>query len=144
MKLTIAFTAVLAAFLPSAFATTLGYDLFYSDGDNSLTGVACSDGKNGLMTRGFTTIGSLPSFPYVASTDSIAGWNSTQCGKCWKITYIDGQNKPHFITVTAIDHADSGFYTTQKAMDELTGGHAVEFGVVDVTVQPVNPANCGL
>jgi hypothetical protein len=46
------------------------------------------------------------------------------------------------INVTAIDYTASGFNVVLTAMNDLTGGHAVEY-VVQVYSTNVNPAGCG-
>lgn len=48
------------------------------------------------------------------------------------------------LIVLAIDVALNGFNIAQKAMDNLTNGHAVEFGRVDVTAAQVAASQCGL
>jgi hypothetical protein len=72
----------------------------------------------------FTTFGSLPTFPNISAADAIAGWNSPQCGTCWKITY-----KGKSVTVIAIDHAD-GFNLSLEALNKLTNGQAEQLGVI--------------
>ncbi|KAK0454842.1 immunomodulatory protein [Armillaria borealis] len=134
------FSALALALIPSyALAVTVGYDNGYGTGSNSLANVACSDGSNGLLTKGYTTYDSLPDFPYIASSDSIAGWNSASCGTCWQLTY-NGRT----INVLAIDHAVSGFYTSEAALNDLTNGHAVEYGSVQATAAQVDASVCGL
>ena len=39
-------------------------------------------------------------YPYAAGFKGIAGWNSENCGKCYKLTYADTGNT---IYVTAVD-----------------------------------------
>ena len=131
--------ASLALFAAASSATQISYDDTYDSKTTSLDVVACSDGANGLETKGFTTFGSLPSFPFIGGASAVGGWNSAQCGSCWSITY-NGTT----IHVLAIDHADTGFNIAQEAMDKLTNGHAVEFGVVDATTAPASPSDCGL
>ncbi|KAF9032863.1 Cerato-platanin [Hymenopellis radicata] len=142
------FTSVIAltfTLIPAfTLADTLGYDNNYGVGSNSLATVACSDGANGLLTKGFTTFDSLPTFPFIASASAVGGWNSTNCGTCWELTYTNAAGAQSSITVTAVDHADAGFYTSQAALDNLTDGHAVEFGIVTVTASQVDASNCGL
>ena len=70
--------------LVNGFASST-YDNTYDNGTNSLEIITCSNGKNGLLMKGFTTIDSLPDFPYVGS--SPAGWNSPNCGICWTLTH---------------------------------------------------------
>jgi hypothetical protein len=67
--------------------TSATYDNTYDNPYGSLNGVACSNGENGLLTKGFTTFGSLPSFPYIGGAQAVTGWNSPQCGSCWALTY---------------------------------------------------------
>ncbi len=132
-------TAALLSILSVASAITVSYDNGYDDGSRSLSVVSCSDGQNGLLTKGFTTQGSLPSFPRVGGASVIAGWNSASCGTCWTLTY-NGKS----INVLAIDHAGEGFNIAQAALDELTGGHAVEYGHVDASYVQVDASACGL
>jgi hypothetical protein len=138
------YSLVLAAisFAIPAFAVTVSYDNTYDNPNGSLTTIACSDGANGLITRyGFNTFRDIPNFPHIGGAAAIAGWNSTQCGTCWKLTY-SGTGKS--INVLAIDHTDSGFNIAQEALDELTNGQAVQFGRIDATVTQVPATQCGL
>lgn len=154
----------------STLAVLLGYNDVYDDPNGSLTTVACSDGTNGLITRGYTTFSSLPSFPYIASVFAVAGWNSTNCGTCWQLWYTDADKETTSINVLAIDYmgtvgppglddSTTGPETSFKdnegdnvievnvsleAMNVLTSGHGVEFGVVDVGYQRVDPSLCGM
>ncbi|KAL2006621.1 hypothetical protein VTN00DRAFT_9289 [Thermoascus crustaceus] len=113
------------------------YDPAYDNPDLDLNTVSCSDGPNGLVTKGYKTAGSLPSFPRVGAAFSVS-WNSPNCGKCYQLTY-NGKS----IYVTAIDQATTGFNIAQEALDELTGGQAVQLGHVQATYAEAAPANCG-
>ena len=137
-------TAILSLLPAYGLAVTLGYDNNYGVGSNHLSSVACSDGDNGLLSRGFTTFDSLPTFPRIASTSEVAGWNSAQCGSCWELTYTNSNGVASSIVVTAVDHASAGFYTSVDALNELTGGRAIEVGTVNVVATSVDRANCGL
>ncbi|KAF5354587.1 hypothetical protein D9758_011210 [Tetrapyrgos nigripes] len=145
MKFFTGLTSAAFLLLPSITgAVQLRYDNHYDDPSASLTTVACSDGANGLITRfGFQTIGDIPGFPHIGAAQAVAGWNSTNCGTCWKLSYTNS-GKTKSINVLAIDHAGTGFNVAQAAMDELTGGRAVELGVVDVTASQVAASSCGL
>jgi len=144
MKFT-AILATLALVAAPSLADTLAYDTNYDSKTGSLTTVACSDGANGLINRGFTTFGSLPSFPRIGAVGAVAGWNSTSCGTCWEVTYTDAQGALHKANITAIDHANPGnFNVALAAMNTITNGHAVEFGRVAVTSRQVPAAGCGL
>jgi hypothetical protein len=46
------------------------------------------------------------------------------------------------INVLAIDHTATGFNIAQKALDDLTGGNAVQFGRVDAQYTQVATSNC--
>jgi len=70
---------------------------------------------------------------------AVEGWNSANCGSCWQVTY-----KGKSINVLAVDHAADGFNLSQKAMDALTNGQAVDLGHVQATVKSLSPHVCGL
>ncbi|CDO72461.1 hypothetical protein BN946_scf184980.g2 [Trametes cinnabarina] len=133
--------ATLVLAVPASSTTThtwqITYDTVYDKKSNSLDIVACSNGKYGLETRGYTTFGSLPA-TYVGGVQAVAGWNSANCGTCWQVSY-NGTT----INVLAIDHADSGVNLGENAMNKLTHGHAVQRGVVHAKVKQVDAINCG-
>ncbi|EDR11168.1 cerato-platanin-related secreted protein [Laccaria bicolor S238N-H82] len=136
----------LLVFAATCLAQTfqVSYDTKYDDGSTSLATVACSDGTNGLLTKGFTTFGSLPKFPYIGGSFAIAGYNSPDCGTCWELTYNNGAGVVKSINVLAIDVAKPGFNIGLVAMNNLTGGQAVHLGRVQATVKQVNASICGL
>ncbi|TVY49230.1 Protein SnodProt1 [Lachnellula cervina] len=125
--------------LTTASAITVSYDTGYDDGSRSLTAVSCSDGTNGLITKGYSTQSSLPTFPLIGGASTIAGWNDANCGTCYTLTY-NGVS----INVLAIDHAVEGFNIAQAALDQLTGGQAVQLGRVDADWTQVDASVCGL
>ena len=133
------FVLTLAALCASVFAVTVSYDQTYDNASGSLDTVACSDGPNGLETKGYTTFGSLPHFPNIGGAAAVAGWNSPQCGTCWQLTY-NGKS----INVLAVDHTDSGFNIALEAMNTLTNNQAVFLGRVDATATQVAASQCGL
>ncbi|CZR50164.1 probable SnodProt1 PRECURSOR [Phialocephala subalpina] len=132
-------TATLFSLVSLASAITVSYDTGYDDGSRSLSAVSCSDGTNGLLTKGYSTQSSLPSFPNIGGASVIAGWNSASCGTCWALTY-----NGNTINVLAIDHANEGFNIAEAAMNTLTGGQAVALGRVDASYQQVDASACGL
>ncbi len=144
------FTPVLASLLalvavPVLASITVSYDTRYDARTASLDSVACSDGANGLEKRGFTTLGSLPSFPNIGAAYAVTGWNSTACGTCWQLTYTNAKGVSKSINVTAVDHAGADSFTiAQEAMDTLTNNQAVALGRVDVTSVQVPSSGCGL
>ncbi|OBZ72203.1 Protein SnodProt1 [Grifola frondosa] len=144
------FSAVLASLLcaapavlsaPTAAQTVqVTYDQTYDVASNSLAIVACSNGANGLLTKG--TIHYLrvaPDFPFIGGAQAVAGWNSPNCGTCWQLQYGNTT-----INVLAVDHAGSGFNIGLDAMNKLTNNHAVELGVVQVASKQVAASVCGL
>ncbi|KAI8984927.1 Cerato-platanin [Trametes punicea] len=133
--LALTFTALVS----SAFAVTVSYDQTYDNSSGDLHTVACSDGPNGLLTKGFTTFGSLPNFPNIGGAAAVAGWNSPNCGTCWKLTY-NGKS----INVLAVDHTDSGFNIALEALNTLTDGEGVFLGRIDADAVQVAASQCGL
>ena len=134
-------TALAASTLAAPSATTsvtVSYDTIYDAAGTSLTQVACSDGTNGLLTKGFTTFGSLPT-KFIGGAAAIPGWNSAECGSCWTLTF-NGTS----INVLAIDHTDSGFNVAQAALDKLTHNQAVALGRITATAKPAAASACGL
>lgn len=114
-------------------------DTGYDNAARSLNEVSCSDGANGLVTKGFSTQGSLPTFPRIAGASTIAGWNSASCGTCYSLSY-NGRS----INVLAVDHAAEGFNIALAAMNELTGGQAEQLGRIDAQWAQVVAGDCGL
>ena len=73
----ISIVALLAA--PFAVsATRIGWAA-YDNGEQSLNTVACSNGPNGLVTRGYSVFKDLPTFPNISGS-SLVTWNSPLCG----------------------------------------------------------------
>ncbi|KAF8352195.1 immunomodulatory protein [Amanita rubescens] len=124
-----------------AAGVILSYDPAYDNSAASINAVACSDGPNGLGTRGYQKFGSLPSFPNIGGAPAVEGWNSVNCGSCWKLTYGNGNG--HALYMLAVDRG-AGFVTSLEAMNTLTNGSAVNLGTTNVTAQRVNSSNCGL
>ena len=60
MKLTSLFSLVILTAAASAQNFTASFDTIYDQASESLDVVACSNGVNGLESKGFTTFGSLP------------------------------------------------------------------------------------
>ncbi|KAG2075794.1 Asp f 13-like protein [Suillus decipiens] len=123
-------TSTVAAFATCALATSysLSYDTNYDLGSNLLDTVACSDGSNGLESRGYTTFNSIPNFPYIGELGILPSVTNT-------------------VYVTAIDvgdEAQDGFNLSLEAMNSLTGGQAEFLGRVTVTATQVDESNCGL
>ncbi|ESK87459.1 allergenic cerato-platanin asp f13 [Moniliophthora roreri MCA 2997] len=116
----------------------------YKNADFSFNNVACSNGENGMLSKGYNKIGDIPKSNsnvnvYVGGVYAVEGWGSKECGSCWEVYY---DNKA--VRVVAVDTAAEGFNLPQSGMDELTNGRAHDLGVVDVTAKELSPADCGL
>ena len=66
-------TLALLASLLVVIATRVSYYPFYDNGRQSLATVACSDEKNGLLTKDYKTFQDLPSFPNIGASSAITG-----------------------------------------------------------------------
>ncbi|EGN96310.1 hypothetical protein SERLA73DRAFT_170704 [Serpula lacrymans var. lacrymans S7.3] len=143
MKFTSAI-ALLAAFASPALATLVNvtYDQTYDNPSTSLASTACSNGVNGLETKGYTTLGSLPSFPYIGGIPGLT-WNSTLCGTCWKLAYDPANGTAASINILAVDAAFT-YNIALEAMNNLTSGQAVALGKVQATATQVDASVCGL
>ncbi|KAL0947636.1 hypothetical protein HGRIS_013724 [Hohenbuehelia grisea] len=134
----------LAALAPLAGAVSVAFDPVYGTSSNSLAIVACSDGQNGLLTQGFKTFGSLPTFPNIGGAPAVTGWNDADCGSCWEITFTNTKGVKKSLNITAVDVGGAGFVLSQQALDTLTGGQAVALGRVNATSRQVPDAGCRL
>ena len=144
MKFSLILTSI-AVLLTSAHAQlTVSYDQRYDDANESLTTVACSNGPNGLITRGFTTFGSLPNFPLIGGGPAVTGFNSPGCGTCWELTYVNGQGVSTSVNILVIDVATPNYNIALEAMNELTDNQATFLGRVPVTAVQVDSLVCGL
>jgi hypothetical protein len=130
-------SASLALAANSTETTTATFDTAYDDANLSLSTVTCSNGENGLVTKGYNTIGDLPTQD-VAGSLTVKGWNDANCGACYSLSY-----KNETVYVVAIDAAIGGFNVAQKVLDKLTHGHAQEFGSVAVGYEEVDGSKCG-
>ncbi len=142
MKLSI--FASLALLSSMSSAVNVSFDTVYDNSSESLDNVACSTGTNGLITRGFTTFGTLPTFPRIGGAPAVTGFNSAACGSCWNLTFTNGQGKSTSITITAIDVATPDFNIGLTAMNELTGNQAEQLGRAPITAAQIAASNCGL
>ncbi|KAH2771398.1 hypothetical protein KXV64_007913 [Aspergillus fumigatus] len=119
-----------------AIPVSVSYDPHYDNAGTSMNDVSCSNGVNGLVAK-WPTFGSVPGFARIGGAPTIPGWNSPNCGKCYKLQY-----EQNTIYVTAIDAAPGGFNIATSAMDQLTNGMAVELGRVQATYEEADPSHC--
>jgi hypothetical protein len=106
-----------------------------------MTAVACSDGENGLIPKGFHTFGDLPTFPNIGAAFAIEGYNSPSCGTCWNLTDDETATTTFII---AIDSAKDGFVIAESALSALGGPQAVNKGTIYTSATLVDGSNCGL
>jgi hypothetical protein len=93
--------SALLALIASTLADSVSFENTYDNKNNSLATVSCSDGANGLLTKGFTTFGSLPTFPNIGGAQAVEGYNSSNCGTCWALTFGDTTVNGTLIPITA-------------------------------------------
>lgn len=126
-SLALIFTALLVALANAASLSARGpplvaqivYDDNLCTGSRSLNTVSCSTGANGLITRGFSTFSTLPSFPALGGFPGV-GWNSTNCGACYEVWYSGTGRSIYFTAVTDSGQATQAVLCTSKFL-ELTG-----------------------
>ncbi|KAK7037549.1 hypothetical protein VNI00_011041 [Paramarasmius palmivorus] len=140
MKSFAIFTSIAILFAASSEAVKLSYDTTYDNSSGSLLTVTCSDGQNGLASE-YPTFGDLPGFPHIGAASGIQ-WNSPDCGFCYELTHATRRGRKS-IYLLAMDRSVEGFTSSRQAMDDLTGGRAVELGSIDVEVQKVEDSSCG-
>ena len=141
MKFTSAFVALgLSAF---SYAASTGanpveitFSNFYDNGSLSTNNVACSN-----LTPKYPTLGSFPTFPNIGGAFAVSGFDSPECGSCWKIT--DPQTDVT-IFVTAIDTAGVGFDLSFEAFNTLTNGTGIGPGSAKAIAYQVDASECGL
>src|SRR5690606_37519452 len=111
--------------LPAALAASvsISWDPAYDSASRSTLTLACSDGPNGLYTKGYHTLGAVPGFPNVGGSPTVAGWNSPNCGKCYRLSY-----KQYSLKVRVVDTGANGFNLSKQALNALTGGQAEQLG----------------
>ncbi|KAH7890324.1 Cerato-platanin [Phlebopus sp. FC_14] len=135
---TLVLTLVTAIPLFAQSTESLSFDTNYDNSGLPLSSVACSDGTNGLEWKGYSTLGSLPAFPYVGAVYTVTGWNSAACGTCYAVTY--GSNT---INVLAVDASRGGGLTvSEAAMNALTNNEAAALGRISVSVSQVDAEAC--
>ncbi|KAI6099557.1 Cerato-platanin [Pisolithus croceorrhizus] len=147
MKFTAIFAALVAFAVPQAVpaqAATLypvTYSVDYRLGNASLDTVACSNGANGLVTKGYTDFESLPTYPNVSGIPNLV-WNSTLCGTCWELSYLFPNGTVNTVVVTAIDAAFD-FNLSPQAFGYLVGEAGYIAGEVTANVTQLNATSCG-
>ncbi|KAF8894771.1 Cerato-platanin [Infundibulicybe gibba] len=140
MKFITALASLGVSLLPLISAIQVTFDPVYDNPNGLLTDGECTDGNPG---RGFTTYGGLPGFPHIGGAAVVTGFNSAGCGTCWQLVATTG-GVTRNITVIVMDGAGVGFNIAEGAMNDLTGGQAVQLGLIDATATQVAASVCGL
>ncbi|KAG2352083.1 Cerato-platanin [Suillus spraguei] len=133
------FAFALPAFGVPAYVT---WDATYSNPNASLDTVSCSNGKNGLLTKGYTTFSSIPSFPNIGGVPG-GIWNSTLCGSCWGLKYATPSGIQATVYITAIDNSYT-YNISPEAFSALTNGTGFAAGKVKVRALQVADSKCGM
>ncbi|KAG1770878.1 Cerato-platanin [Suillus placidus] len=143
MRLTL-LVGLLSAFVLSVLGVPayVTWDYTYGNPDGSLNSVSCSDGKNGLLTKGYTTFASLPSFPNIGGVPGTV-WNSTLCGSCWSLKYAAPNGRQTTVYITAVDNSYT-YNVSPQAFIELAGATGLEAGKVKVRAIRVPSSKCGM
>lgn len=136
--------APIVALATFAQAVSTTFDPVYDNGDQSLDTVECSTGSNGMITKGFTTFGSLPTFPNIGGAPAITDFNDPDCGSCWNLTFTNSKGAKKSVVITAIDVSGPDFNIGETAMNTLTGNQAENLGIVPVTATRLANSACGL
>jgi len=100
-----------------------GYVTYHSyESSQSMSTVACSDGSNGMISKGYSDMSSL--YPHVGAASFIS-WNSPQCGSCWTLTNpATGAS----VSITVLDACGS------------TGGYTAHFDIPPEAFQALGGA----
>ncbi|KAG6888914.1 hypothetical protein C0992_007101 [Termitomyces sp. T32_za158] len=133
--------ALISLLVSSSRGEILSHDKAYDVASASLDTVACSDGTYGLETRGYKTLGSIPTFPFIGGASTIKGWNSPKCGACYNLTYTGANKQSKSVVMTAVDRTGLGFNIAQSAFEKLVG--SANIGKAEVDVKEIDTSFCG-
>ncbi|KAG1751210.1 Cerato-platanin-domain-containing protein [Suillus lakei] len=97
---------------------------------------------NGLLTKGYTTFASIPSFPNIGGIPG-ATWNSALCGTCWSVKYTAPGGAQTTIYITAVDAAVT-YTVSPLTFSNLTNCTGFETDKVAAEVTQVAASNCGM
>ncbi|EED79536.1 predicted protein [Postia placenta Mad-698-R] len=112
-----ALAAVLAtAVIPIAHTYTLvplAYSTIYDEASTPVDELTCGAQ---LKALGYTTLGSLPGFPYIGGSANVTDADAAKrgCGECVLINFAGA-----FAKVLVVDHADEGIVVSEQTMQWL-------------------------
>jgi hypothetical protein len=123
--------------------SVFNYDTRYDDPNGLLSTTACS--ANAGVLEGHNTFGSIPTFPHIAGSIVVEGFNSTNCGGCYRLFYDrkDG-SEPAGIPFTVINSDPKGFTSSVQSLKDLTGFDVENFpGDVPIVYEELPSYFCG-
>jgi len=82
-----------------------------------------------MLNKNWHILDDIPTWPDVGSARAIEGFNSKNCGNCYKLTY-----KGIWVKITAISTAQGAhdFVVSKNTLNFLTGGKADALGSITV------------
>ncbi|KAF5353300.1 hypothetical protein D9756_007943 [Leucocoprinus leucothites] len=135
--------AVAPALAQPPTASVLNYDAQFDNPSGTLGSTACSADVGPL--RGIHTFGDIPTFPHIAGSFLIEGFNSTRCGACYELLYNRADGTQVVLPFTIINTVDRGFTPSVQGMHDLTGFNVNNFpGDVPIFYKEVPEYDCGL
>ncbi|KZT66742.1 hypothetical protein DAEQUDRAFT_729851 [Daedalea quercina L-15889] len=106
-------TALLALHALGQTLYSISYDSSYDSASTSVDSVTCS---SQLISEGYATYGSIPTFPSLGGSTNITGSNTSSCGQCVVFEFAG-----NFAGVKLINSAEGwDFVISEEAMDALT------------------------
>ncbi|KLO15153.1 Cerato-platanin [Schizopora paradoxa] len=136
------FTAIISTLALASFTLAqtpqnaiVTFDTFYDMTLGFLGDTACAIL---IQKLGVSAFDQLPNFPFIGGAPAIQAENSTFCGTCWELAFVDS------IFVSAMDQGPGEFRISLEAMNALTDNQAVSLGKVVATATQVGVSACGL
>lgn len=130
MQFSTLFTTVLSMVaLASATPGVVTWDGVYDQTTTSVYTFSC---EQYLHSRGWSQLDMVPTFPDVGAARAVEGWNSKNCGKCYKLSYTPKGQAQRWIIITAISTAQGNhdFVISRSGLDYLTYGKADALGYI--------------
>lgn len=138
--LAFAITIVPTALAQSYPLIPLAYSTIYDEPSTLVTILTCGEQ---LKALGYTTLGSLPGYPYIGGSANVTDGDasSPNCGECALINFAGA-----FATVLLVDHADEGIVVSEEVMQWLApNGNVTDYpyGTAEL-LEESDPSHCGL
>ena len=88
-------------------------------------------------TEGASKFSEIADWPNISGAPAVTGWNSSECGTCWALTFNNT-----VLHVVAIDTSASGFNVGLNVLNNLTRNNAIDLGRVPATARRVAQTSC--